>query len=98
MAEKRAKRNDSNAVNFSNRSGFSKGGSGRYHFKKPYDRNQSSRVDTMQNSEERSVNRGPSEGQRCYKCDKLGHIARYCRSDPSAIRCFSCGEIGRAHV
>ena len=76
MAEKRARSNDSGAGNFSGRSGFSKDGSGRSHFKKPYDRNQSGKGETKQNSGEQSVNRGSFDGQRCYKCDKLGHIAR----------------------
>ena len=40
------------------------------------------------------MNRGPSDDRRCYKCDKVGHIARDCSKEMPHIRFFSCGEVG----
>lgn len=40
-----------------------------------------------------------SKDNRCYKCNKVGHIARYCRlSTPSntnrQVKCFKCDGVG----
>lgn len=37
-----------------------------------------------------------SDNIRCYRCQKTGHIAKFCRGDRSGrvIRCFKCNEEG----